>query len=43
MLLPQLIKRIKEKHSYDVPCIIAVPVVDGNPDYIEWVRAETTP
>ena len=40
-LVPQVIARTKEKHSYDVPCIIVVPVVDGNPDYIDWVRAET--
>lgn len=42
-LVPQIIERIKERHSYDVPCIIALPIIDGTPDYIEWVRAETTP
>jgi periplasmic divalent cation tolerance protein len=40
-LAPQVIERTREKHSYDVPCIIVVPIVDGNPDYIDWVRAET--
>ena len=40
-LVSQVIERPREKHAYDVPCIIVVPIVDGNPDYIDWVRAET--
>ena len=40
-LVPEVIERTKEKHSYDVPCIIVLPVVDGNPDYIDWIRSET--
>jgi periplasmic divalent cation tolerance protein len=33
-------KRIREIHSYEVPEIIAVPVVGGLRAYLEWVRAE---
>ncbi len=40
-LVPQLIERVRELHPYDVPCIIALPVVDGNPAYLDWVRTET--
>jgi periplasmic divalent cation tolerance protein len=40
-LVPELVERIKDLHSYDVPCVIALPVVAGNPAYIEWVLAET--
>jgi periplasmic divalent cation tolerance protein len=29
-------------HSYEVPEIIAVPVVKGLPQYLAWVEAETT-
>lgn len=25
----------------DVPCVIALPVTDGHPEYLSWVRAET--
>jgi periplasmic divalent cation tolerance protein len=39
--LPELTKRIQELHSYDVPEIIALPVVGGSDDYLNWVRAET--
>ena len=27
-------------HSYDVPEIVALPVVGGNDTYLDWVRAE---
>lgn len=33
---------IKKEHSYKVPEIIAVPVKDGLPQYLEWVRSETS-
>lgn len=36
-----LVARIKELHSYDVPCIETVKVDGGNPDFIKWVRDET--
>ena len=32
-----VIDRVKELHSYDVPEIIAVPIVDGNPAYLQWI------
>lgn len=34
------IERIKELHSYDVPCITVLPIIDGNPDYLEWIRQQ---
>lgn len=33
----KLVERIKELHSYDVPEIIALPIVVGNGDYLNWV------
>jgi periplasmic divalent cation tolerance protein len=27
-------------HSYDVPEVLALPVVDGSPDYFAWMDAE---
>ena len=32
---------IKKIHSYKVPEIIALPVMAGLPQYLEWVRDET--
>ena len=40
-LVPELTERVKALHSYDVPCVIALPVVGGNADYIQWVLTET--
>src|SRR5579859_3613417 len=40
-LYPQLEAAIREAHSYDVPEILAVPVTDGNPMYLNWIREET--
>lgn len=29
---------IKKNHSYDVPEIIALPIVKGSKEYLEWIR-----
>ena len=42
-LVDKVVKRVKELHSYDVPCVVALPVADGNPDFLDWVAAETRP
>jgi periplasmic divalent cation tolerance protein len=36
--LPALQNRIRELHPYEVPEIIAVPIVAGNPDYLRWIE-----
>ena len=40
-LVPAIIARTAELHPYDVPCVIALPVVGGSPAYLEWLAAET--
>src|SRR3979411_3029898 len=40
-LVPEVGDRARALPSYDVPCVIALPVVAGNPAYIDWVLAET--
>jgi periplasmic divalent cation tolerance protein len=40
-LFSSLKTRVKELHSYTVPEIIALPVVDGSEEYLAWLR-ETT-
>ena len=42
-LVPQVIARIRDLHSYEVPCVAALPVADGNPDFLAWVNAQTRP
>ncbi len=40
-LVPAVVARTAELHPYDVPCVIALPLVGGNPGYLEWIAAET--
>jgi periplasmic divalent cation tolerance protein len=40
-LLEKLMETLTSLHSYEVPEIIAVPVVDGLAVYLEWIGAET--
>jgi periplasmic divalent cation tolerance protein len=40
-LVPAIVERTRELHSYDVPCVIALPLVAGNPDYLRWIADET--
>ncbi|HUZ72019.1 MAG TPA: divalent-cation tolerance protein CutA [Stellaceae bacterium] len=39
--LAALMARVRELHSYHCPCIEALPVADGNPDFLAWVERET--
>jgi periplasmic divalent cation tolerance protein len=34
---------IRAGHPYELPEIVAVPIVQGLPQYLEWVSSETTP
>ena len=40
--LGNLIAKIKKLHPYDVPEIIALPIVGGSSEYLDWLHAETT-
>ncbi len=32
---------VLDAHSYDVPCIVALPLVDGNPEFLDWIDEQT--
>lgn len=32
---------VREHHPYEVPCVVGLPVLEGNPAYLDWVRAVT--
>ena len=38
---PALEAAIRERHPYDVPEIIALPITAGLPAYLNWLAAET--
>lgn len=33
---------IRERHPYELPEIVAVPLTHGLPDYLGWIATETT-
>lgn len=38
-LFDELSKRVKAFHSYEVPEIIAVPIVAGSKAYLDWMQS----
>ena len=40
-LVDEVIERVKELHSYEVPCIVSLPIEKGNPDYLKWIDEVT--
>jgi len=36
-----LAKRVKALHSYSVPEIIALPITEGSPAYLNWISENT--
>ncbi len=32
---------VKQLHSYDCPCIVALPIADGHLPFLQWVVDET--
>ena len=40
-VLDRVIHRIRTLHSYEVPEIIALPIMGGSEDYLNWLEANT--
>ena len=36
-----LVARIRALHGYECPGILVLPVIGGNPGYLDWLAAET--
>ena len=34
---------LESAHSYELPEVIALPVIDGSPNYLTWIDREITP
>ena len=39
-LFDRLRLELEKAHTYEVPEVVAVPVVDGSPNYLNWVDNE---
>jgi periplasmic divalent cation tolerance protein len=40
-LVEEIVRRTDAAHPYDVPCVIALPILAGNPAYLRWLAQET--
>lgn len=38
--IDKIIKRVKEIHSYDTPAILAIPIIEGSKDYLDYLERE---
>ncbi len=42
-LFGPLAERVRALHSYEIPAIVAWPIVAGEAAYLDWIRLETQP
>ena len=42
-MLPRLVALLEKMHSYDVPEVVALPIVDGADSYLGWIDRELGP
>jgi periplasmic divalent cation tolerance protein len=38
----EVAKKIRSLHSYTVPEVIALPILEGSPSYLQWLQEMTT-
>lgn len=34
----KIVKLVRKLHSYEVPCVVFVPLENGNPHFLDWVE-----
>lgn len=40
-LVETLTAAVKDLHSYECPCVVALPIAGGNIGFLDWIAAET--
>ena len=40
-LIDMVVSRVREMHSYEVPCVISLPIEKGYPDFLKWIDRST--
>jgi len=41
VLVDKVVNKVRSMHSYDSPCIVALPVEGGHAEYLDWIENET--
>ena len=42
-LVDRLAARVAALHSYDCPCVVALPITGGHPPFLDWIAGEVAP
>lgn len=40
-LVDRVVQRVRDLHSYECPCVVSWMLSAGNPEYFQWLEAET--
>jgi periplasmic divalent cation tolerance protein len=40
-LMDKVIRRVKELHSYEIPCVVSWRIEEGNPAFLKWIEDST--
>lgn len=40
-LVESLTAQVQAIHSYECPCVVTLPIQDGNPAFLQWIADET--
>jgi periplasmic divalent cation tolerance protein len=40
-MVDRVTSRVRQLHTYEVPCVVSWPLEQGNPGYFAWIHAET--
>jgi len=40
-LVPRVVRAVQAAHSYDCPCVVALPIEAGSPAFLRWIQDET--
>lgn len=41
-LVDMVTDKVKELHSYDCPCVVALSIAGGNPAFLDWIGEQTS-
>ena len=41
--LPQFMETVRALHSYEVPCVVAMPIAAGYQPFLQWIAENSLP
>ena len=41
--LAACIEKVRSLHSYEVPCVVAMPIADGHQPFLQWIAQNCLP